>query len=93
MDRGGVFDEWEEGMSMNTDPQWEDLQKWYERERAKHPGENLPGLLPLPLYPAPAVCPGCGRCQHCGQPSWPTQPHYIWTTTSNTLTLDRHMAR
>ncbi len=28
-------------------------------------------LLPVvyPVYPAPGICPGCGRCKECGRPN------------------------
>jgi len=28
-------------------------------------------------YPAPYICPGCGRCKDCGRP-YETQPYNPW---------------
>ena len=56
---------------------------------------SIPSVWSIP-QPQPNVCPGCGRCRQCGQPtpglpSWPYpgptwiyQPYYTVTCTTGT---------
>ena len=58
---------------------------------------TYPGVTFIPA-PTPNVCPGCGRCRHCGQPATVPQPYVpapfesvlpwtnpIWYTTPTVL--------
>ena len=41
-------------------------------------GQTTGTITTYPPYQPPAVCPGCGRCNHCGRGGQWTQPQ--WTT-------------
>jgi hypothetical protein len=56
---------------MNTNDNVNHVPPYIPNDNTYYPSITTPNVYPAPSnIPAPpAVCPGCGRCNHCGRPA------------------------
>lgn len=53
-----------------------------------NPLEVSEGVQNISIYAETSMCPWCGRCKHCGQPTPPFNPYIPYTLLPYTTTCE-----